>query len=131
MQTHRITVKVESPGDVITSVLDVTADQAVSSDITIASDASAYEVDFTLTRSKCSSLVIACDQAVTVKTNTSGGVDTLNVTPTAPVVWYSGNGVALTTILSADVTKLYVTNVSSPATAATLKIRALVDITPA
>src|SRR5437660_12486493 len=83
-------------------------------------------VNFAATRANIQSFIIVADQAMTVKTNSSGSPgQTFTLVANAPQIWCSTLGVARNTFFAADITKLYVTNV----TAGTLKVRCCVDPT--
>lgn len=95
--------------------------------VPIATGQTAFLVNLAIDVSDLKSLFIVCDQAVTIKTNSSGAPDnTLTLIANQPLVWY--NGSYYTNLLTVDVTKIYVAN-SSGATA-NLYIFALQDPTP-
>lgn len=93
----------------------------------IADSSTNLEIAWQADVSQIKSIVIASDQAITIKTNSTGAPDnTLNIVAGMPYVWRTGDYNAL--LLTADVTKLFVTNASG--SSATLKIRGNYDPTP-
>ena len=84
----------------------------------------AYELDV----SQIQTFYMVSDFAITVETNDgSTPDDTFNLTQNAPIIYYSGMGIAISDIFSADITALYVTN--SSGNTATLEIRCVFDPT--
>ena len=71
-------------------------------------------------------IVLKSDQALTIKTNSSGSpTDTINLLAGVPYVWvYNANYNSL--LLTGDVTSIYVTN--GTASAALLQIMAILDL---
>ena len=106
----------------------VTGDGQVAYDGSIAASGTNIEIDIAFAFANVKSFVIYSSQAMTVKTNSSTVPDdTLAIAAGGQLVWNT-NDVAVCPF-TADVTKLFVTNASST-TAATLRIRVLLDVTP-
>ena len=75
----------------------------------IAAGGTNVEVDITFPHGTIQALILASDQDVTVKTNSSSSpTDTLAVKKTAGVIW--GTDFVADCPITADVTKLYITN---------------------
>lgn len=74
-------------------------------------------------------IYMVADQALTVKTNTTTGVDTFALQANKPLSWNQNDPtIVIGDILSANITGLYVTNAG--VTAATLRVRVALDATP-
>ena len=87
------------------------------------------EIDWVQVRSKLKSLCFSCDRAVTLKTNsTSAPDDTITLVAGQAIVWSLASDLLARCPISADVTKIYITNASGAS--CTFKIRALADTTP-
>lgn len=87
-------------------------------------------VNLTLDISKAVLLCFQSDQAIVIETNDgTTPADTITLAAGERWYWKSGEGTALTDILSADISGLYVTNASGAV--ANLKVIAAQDPTPA
>ncbi len=130
MLTHRITQNYDvGNGAAISQQVAKTADAEDNRDIAVASDASDLQVNITIDKDQVAALCLLADQDMALEVNDGDAPDqTINLTADVPVVWYAGNGQTIP--LDQDVTAIYVTNSSDPATAGTLKIRVLQDSTP-
>jgi hypothetical protein len=120
---------IQTPGGAVSSSVVKIHEAVAELDVTVASDAANAAIDFVLNVSRCNYLFMQCDQDVLVETNNSGSpTDTYTLKAGIPYCWFKGNGqTTLPTSDAAeelsDITSLFVTNQSSPATAGTLKIR--------
>ncbi len=111
-------------GDVCGTATE-TADAEIAVDVSLSAESADVEIDVAFVRSKCKSILLYADKAVTIDTNsTSSPGDTIELQADKPWVWQNGGYVAQP--LQADVTKLY----ASAALATTLKVRVLYDSTP-
>ena len=125
--THTILQRVTVENRNIAKTIEVEAGALSSLSESIADAATNLPVAFTLDVSATKSFLIVSDQAVTVKTNSSGApANTLVLVAGVPYIWHSSS--YDTFKLTIDVTSLFVTNASG--FAATLEIEALVDPTP-
>jgi len=108
--TDTISISYTGNGKVVSSQVGTytgTKDAGVAAVIT--AGATAQEIDVAFPFATIVAIILATDQDVTVKTNSSGSpVDTLIVKKTAGVVW--ANDYATTNPITADVTKLFVAN---------------------
>ena len=121
--THTLTQSyATNVGTVTSATLTFTGDSEDDLDVAVPANATNQNYAIGFTKSALQSLLITCDQAVTIKTNSSSSPqDTIALAANTPVIWYATSGA--TCPFSGNVTALYVTN---PATvAANLKIRAL------
>lgn len=95
----------------------------------IASDAADVLYVWTCDVSQVKTIVLLATQDMTLKTNSSTvPADTLVLKANSPYVWSTDS--LNTLLLTVDVTALYVTNNSTPATAGTLTISGSYDPTP-
>jgi len=100
---------------------------ATLADEAFASDAADTLMNIAIDFSALQSLYICATEGCTVETNSGAAPDdTFTLTADTPIVWYTGCG--YTNPITADVTKVYVTQTA--ATAGTLRIEALQDATP-
>lgn len=128
MPSHAIALNWTRSGESITKSVTVTADGEHNVDVTVNAATTDKQVDIALDVSEIQSLYISSDKDITIETNAvnAAGGNTLTVGADEPMVWYAGCG--LTNPLTADVTVMYITNAG--ASAATVKIRILEDVTP-
>lgn len=127
--THTIgTTYRSNNGSVSVPTKTLTGDGEVVYDGSIAAGASDVEIAIALDVSAMKSLAIVASGALTLETNsTSTPGDTIALTSdNKAVIWYDGS--QFDNPLSTDVTKIYASNAG--ASAVTLKIVALLDITP-
>lgn len=130
---HTLNLSYVSPSGQISKQLSATAEAVVEMDVAVAGDAANLLVNFAAVRAQTKTLVLLADQNMTVKTNSSSAPDdTITLAAGVPFILFDGFAPANTPAdyFSADITKLYVTNDSSPDTAGTLQIRSLQDPTP-
>lgn len=119
----------QTPSGAVSTSVDKTVEATKEIDVAIASDATNAAVDFELDVSRCHYLFLLSDVAVLVETNDgTSPTDTITLEADEPYVWMKNVGpLALPNgddeASLADITKLYLTNQSSPATAGTLKVR--------
>jgi hypothetical protein len=116
----------DSSGFTILSTENVTDDSENNLDIQIAISATNTLLNWNAVRADLKSLSISCDQAFTVKTNSSGSpTDTITLLAGQNLIWtYATDGLAKCPF-SADVTTgIYVTNPSG-SVVANFKIRAI------
>lgn len=108
----------------IDSVRQVTGDVQVAMAPVIANGATDTEIVLGIDISEAKLVVFKADQALTVKTNSSGAPDdTLALVANIPRAWQENDYNAL--FLSADVSSIFVTN--SSGSDATLQVLAIVD----
>lgn len=130
--THTLNVSLNSPSGAIAASLTHESEQSVEMDIVMASDATNVAVAFAATLAKVKSLVIQSDQACTIKTNSSSTPqETITLVANKPFIVSDAFNPSLTAtdFFAGAITALYVTNTSSPATAGTVKLRAIIDPT--
>lgn len=113
-----------SPGGGVTTSKTLTAEANVEIDLSVATATTDKEVAFTLDVSKCVAFEIVSDQAVTIEFCSSvTGTPTIVLVANLPYRWCTGCVDAF--LLTVDVTKFYVTNVSG--STAAIKLRAAYD----
>ena len=124
--THKITHELQIGSETLLNEQTLSGNGRQSISETIADSTTDGLVAFALDVSECASFFILADQALTVKTNSSGSpADTLTLSAGVPYLWHTG---AIDSFqLGTDVTALYVTNASGED--ATLRIEALYDPT--
>jgi len=106
MPTHTIIQSYQSAAGVLSGHTDVTDDTELNADLLLAAAATNVELDLAFVRSKVKSLCLFCNGDCTVKTNTTGGSDTIVLVAATPVM--CGTTAAVAVLLpTADVTKLY------------------------
>jgi hypothetical protein len=128
MPTHNINVTWSRGSESIENDVSLTADAESGGDFAIPSGSVDLEINLDYDISELECFVMVADQALTVKTNSTGAPDdTIALLANTPIIQYTGDGRAAG-IFDTDITKLYVTNASG--SSATLKIRALFDGTP-
>lgn len=112
----------------VTNQITVEADSRQSFDIAVPGETTDQLVSLTIDVSEVEAIMFLADQDLTIETNSgSAADDTLALKANAAYIWHPDKIDAFQ--LGTDVTALYVSNAG--ATAATLKIRALIDATPA
>jgi hypothetical protein len=125
--THTITRAYrDSSGNSITSTENITDDSENDLDIQIAVSTTNELINWNAIRADLKSLSISCDQALTIKTNSSGSpTDTITLSAGQNIIWsYQTDGLSHCPF-SADITTgIYVTNPSSTLVA-NFKIRAI------
>lgn len=116
-------------GTVSVPSVSVTGDSELVFDGTIPASTTNFEIDIAIDVSAMKAYAFSAGGACTVKTNSSSSpVDTITFTSTVKgAVWYDGS--TSDALLTADVTKLFVTNPGS--SSITFKLVALLDVTPA
>lgn len=126
--TDSLSISYTGNGQAVTSVVkSLTADAQAGYDGSIPDSTTNQEVDVAIKHSTLAGFVATSDHAITIKTNsTSAPDDTLSVAANTPIIFYTGGPWA--NPLTADVTKMYITNNSGGT--AVVKIRALYDSTP-
>jgi hypothetical protein len=129
MAKHTLTIVYASPGDTTSVQMEQEHDYNLQSDVPVAGAAVDAEVDVGIIVAQAKSILLLADQNMTLKTNSSGApTETVTLAANKPRVWQTGGPFAA--IFASNVTKLFVTNTSSPQTAGTLKVRVLQDPTP-
>jgi len=100
-----------------------------SSDVAVTAAVTNLLIPFAVTRSKLQSMMLVCDTACTIKTNTTTGADTWALAANEP--WYWSNKTpycnATTAIPGGDITALYYTQAG--ATTSSFSARAVQNIT--
>jgi hypothetical protein len=115
MFTHKVGQTYTDPsGTVKSTVSTYTADFELGVDDTVDATTTNKEFDIALTKANIVSMVITCDKAVTVKTNSSSSAqDTIPLAAGQAIIWASDH--TETCPFSNNVTKFYVTNAGSAA----------------
>lgn len=127
--SHTLTRKWSSNGVVLTQDVVTTSDAEDNRDISVASDATDALVAFVADYDQIKALYIVSDQDVLLETNSgSAPGDSIALKANKPLIWQSSDGY-FACPFTTNVTALYLTNQSDPATAATVSIRMLVDST--
>lgn len=120
----------DSSATTITGTESVSADTEINYDGSVAGETTNYEVDWGVTRANLKSVGIFCDKAITIKTNDSGSPqETITIAAGQQRIWSLATDTITLCPFSNNITKLYITN--STAGAASVKVRALCDQTPA
>lgn len=120
----------DSSGTTITGTESVSADTEINFDGSVAGEATDYEVDWAVTRANLKSVGIFSDKSITIKTNSSSSpAETISIAAGQQRIWSLATDLIGLCPFSTNVTKLYITN--STAGAASVKVRALCDQTPA
>lgn len=126
-QAYTLDWVTRTPGTQYSSRASFSNDGTIEVDTSVASGQTDKEIAFALDISQCVVFEIVSDYAVTVETNNGSAPDnTIALVANVPYRWCTGWYTAFK--LTADVTKLFITNASG--SAATIKIRALYDSTP-
>ena len=129
MPTHTIATTWSRSGETISQSVSVTADGEINADVALTASQANKQVDVAIDVSDLKSLLISSDVNCTVYTNAASGGSpdqTIAITADKPLIWNQYSG--LENPLDTDVTALYITN--GAAAAGTVKIRALLDVTP-
>lgn len=102
---------------------DVTVTGENALDITLATGNSNVQYDLALTRSRMRTLIIESDQDVLIETNSGSAADnSIAIKAGVPLHWEAVSGYFANPFAAADVTSIFVTNVSGAT--ATITIRA-------
>jgi hypothetical protein len=127
--THSVGTTYKTAALTLTNTTDTyTSDGEVNESFAVAASTTNYEVDIVIDVSQIKSMVLYSDQAVTIKTNSTGtATDTIVLAAKKQVVWTVDH--LESKPLTGDVTKMYITNSNS--TAANVVLSCLVDYTPA
>lgn len=127
--THSIATSYKTAALTITNTTDTyTSDGEVNESVSVPASTTNYEVDVVIDVSQIKSMVLYSDQAVTIKTNSTGtATDTIVLAAKKQVVWNVDH--LESKPLTGDVTKMFITNSNS--TAASVNLAVLVDYTPA
>lgn len=111
------------------SVTETLGDTDISSDIALTSSQANKQLDIVIDVSAMRSLFILCENAIVIKTNSSGSPDnTLTIPANTPVSWQRTLNAIFPCPLTSDVTALYITNGAASATTAYIRISS--DQTP-
>lgn len=122
-----ITEKIAVGDSVVNKTNTLSSGGKVSLDESIANAVTNGAIVFTLDVSQVKAFYLVSDQALTVKTNSSGSPDnTITLVAGIPYVWYTSKYDSFK--LTVDVTVLYVTNASG--SAARMQLEAIYDPTP-
>lgn len=125
--THTVTQNVQVGSTLISGSKSYSNSSKVSIEETIAAATTDDDVVLAIDVSALKSIIILSDQDVKIETNSGAAPDdTINLVADVPYIWNTDSYNAC--LLTTDVTVIYVTNAG--ATAATLKIEALLDATP-
>lgn len=117
--THTLKLSVTGTKTVLTSV-DYSGDGALSQNLTIADSVTDQEVAITIDVSQIQSFFMNSTKALTVETNNaSTPTDTIVLVADTPYIWRTGDYHTL--LLTADVTKLFLTNASGSTATFTLE----------
>jgi hypothetical protein len=121
--THSIGVTYKTAEGTISSTTDTyTADAEYALDDVVAASTTNKEFDMALTGANIKSMVLYSDQAVTIKTNSTGSPsDTIALAAKIQLVWNTDSHFSLP--FAGNVTKFFVTNAGG--VAANLKFRFL------
>lgn len=124
--THTVTRAYrDSSGNSITSTENVTDDAENNLDIAVAISTTNLSVHWVTIVLQLKSLSISCDQALTIKTNSSGSpADTITLLAGQNLIWSHATDGDAKNPLQTDVTGLFLTNASGTLVA-NLKIRAI------
>jgi len=124
--THTLGTTYKTDAGTIASVTAIyVADSESNLDDTVAGSTTNKEFDLAITKSDVISMIMFSNEAVTLKTNSSGSPsDTISLAANMPLVWNTDSPVAIP--LAGPVTKIFATNAG--VAAAALKIRVLMKI---
>lgn len=126
--TNSVTQSISGPGFSKSVAVSKTAGMAINIDEPIPSDAANLEVDLVLAASQVQSGYFVSTVDVLLETNNSTTpVDQIALKANVPYVFFTGGYSAF--VFDDDVTSLFVTNQSSPATAGVLEMYILIDPT--
>jgi hypothetical protein len=125
--SHIVTQNVQVGSTLVSGSETYTGSGKVSIEETIAASTTDDDIVLALDVSAIQSIIILSDQDVKIETNDGTSPDdTIDLVADVPYVWNTDSYDSC--LLTTDVTVIYVTNAG--ATAATLKIEALLDATP-
>ena len=127
--TGTVTISVAGLGDAITqAVAQSTTASVVIDESIVTATTDKLLTGFVLTRAQVKVLIILADQVMTLDYNDAAGTQgSIALTANTPVLWYTGCGHVLNSLLAADITSLYATNTSGAT--ARLRIAVLADAT--
>jgi hypothetical protein len=111
--THSVGVLYKDDAGTISSTThSYTDDTEYGVKETITAGAVNKEVDIALTVANLKALVLYCDQAVTVKTNSTGAPqETITMTALREIIWTTDGAAGVTTIpFAGNITKFYISN---------------------
>lgn len=98
-------------------------------DIALGASDSDIEIALVVTVARLKMVYIIADQDFTLETNSSSAADeSIALKANEPYLWYTGS--YYTNLLATDITKIFLTNDSDPATATQVHIEILEDPTP-
>lgn len=125
--THTLGVTYHTDAGTITSTSSsYTGDSEENLDVAVPANTTNKEYDLTCIAADLKSLVLYSDQAMTIKTNSSGTPqETIVLAAKSQLVWNTDSAMAKP--FSANVTKIFVTTGAIPATA-NLRIRLLTTV---
>lgn len=125
--THSYTFTWARGSETFAQTISYTQDGEKNFDASVAGLTVNQEIDIAFVKLKVNSMIIFTDQAITIKTNSSGSPqETLTIAASSPWLYRSDDNRA--NPFAGDVTKMFI---SVPgAAAATVKIRILEDTTP-
>lgn len=126
--THSVGTTYKTAALTLTNTTDTyTSDGEVNESFAVPASTTNMEVDVVIDVSQIKSMVLYSDQAVTIKTNSTGtATDTIALAAKKQVVWTTDH--LESKPLTGDVTKMFVTNSNS--VAANVVVSCLVDYTP-
>lgn len=123
--THTVTKTVVAPEGATSQSNSYTASNATAVDESVSANQTNYQINVAIDVSEIESLYIVADQACTLKTNSTSAPDnTISLLAGVPLEWQSNSYYSCP--LTADVTKVYITNT----TALSFTLRVLQDSTP-
>jgi len=126
MPTHQHRQSYYTPSQAIEDTDSFDYESEVNIAVTIPASTTNQEILIAIDVSELKSLCLSSDYSLTIKTNSSGSpTDTIALVGGKPYIWTVNS--YDTCKLTADVTKIYVTN-GSGTNAAALKVSALVNI---
>jgi hypothetical protein len=126
--SHVVTWTIQGGSNVVTSSETYSGTARSSLEETITTGSTDTLITFAIDVSEIASIIIVSDQAIKLETNATdhAGGNEIDLKADVPYVWTTDSYDAC--LLTADVTKLYITNASG--STATLKIEVLTDATP-
>ncbi len=127
MPSYQLSQSIADGSETLSNLETITSDAKVAADIAVPHPSTNLEVDLPIDKDGLKLFYLAADQNLTIKTNATSGQDqTLNVVANEPLVW--SNKSLQSCPITFDITKLFITSAASAD--ATLKVRALLDVTP-
>jgi hypothetical protein len=126
--THTVSKSYKTDAGTTSSINYVkTGPSDLNYDGVIAPNTTNHEVDLVFTHASMTSICIYATGAVTIKSNSSSAPDnTVTMTDGQQIIWNS-NEAGTNPFVTADVTKIFITNASSTVTS-TVKIRILLNL---